>query len=67
MRPPFPGRHVVLIALDDLDERNGLSKWENGPDKLIQGQWVGISDDKEHMFMGQGGGIALLLLFEKKV
>jgi len=67
VKPPFPGKHVVLIALEDLDENNGLSKWKNGPNRLIQGEWVQFSDDKEHMFKGRGGGIALLLLFQKHV
>jgi len=64
VKPPFPGKHAILIALEDLDENNGLFNWTGGPDRLAQGEWIQISEDTEYRSKGRGGGLALLLVFK---
>lgn len=54
---------MVLIALEDLDENNGLPIWKDCPDKISQGEDVCLSGDEEQKYLGKSGGLALLLLF----
>ena len=63
IKPPFPGKHVVLIALEDLHENNGLPIWKECPTKLSQGEYVCFSGDEAQLFRGKSGGVALLLVF----
>ncbi|PGG95825.1 hypothetical protein AJ80_09907 [Polytolypa hystricis UAMH7299] len=53
--PPYPGRHLVIMGLDYMDENNGLP---NLPDKeyLDHGEYVVISGDDEMILSDKGGG-----------
>lgn len=63
INPPFPGNIVVLLALEDLHENNGLPTWKGCPEKLSQGEGVCLSGDEKQTFRGKSGGLALLLVF----
>lgn len=65
IKPPFPGDLMVLLALEDLHENNGLPTWKGGPERLAQGEDVCLSGDEKQTFHGKSGGLALLLVFSK--
>jgi len=65
IKPPFAKKHVVLIALENLDIHNGLSKWIDAPDRLSQGEWVLFSGDEEHLFPAEGGGLSIFIILDK--
>lgn len=58
-------KHIVLIALDELEEDNGYTKWGSGLAKLSKGNWTHFSGDTVHHFEKGGGGLAIVLQFEK--
>lgn len=60
----FPGWLVGLIALVDLERRNGLPEWKGGPERVLQGETVYFDGREELSSAGYGGGLALLLLFD---
>ncbi|MCJ1357825.1 MAG: hypothetical protein MMC33_007821 [Icmadophila ericetorum] len=61
-----PEKQVVLIALEDLNQDNGLSKWESAPTAIKQEDWVQFSDDMKHDFLGNnGGGLSIIIAFHK--
>jgi len=55
IKPPFPGDLVVLLALEDLHENNGLPTWKGCPEKLSQGEDVCLSGDEKQTFRGKSG------------
>ncbi|MCJ1334570.1 hypothetical protein MMC10_011282, partial [Thelotrema lepadinum] len=57
--------YVVLIALEDLARENGLTSWEGGKQSLAKGDWTHFAGDKDHHFDKQGGGLAIVIQFEK--
>ncbi len=65
IRPQYPGKYVVLIALEDLSKDNGLPSWSNdSPETMQQGDSVLLSGDEEQRFyQGKGGGLILVLVF----
>ena len=64
IHPQYPGKYVVLIALEDLSKDNGLPSWSNSPENLRQGESALLSGDEEQTFrQGGGGGLILLLVF----
>ena len=63
IKAPFPGDLIVLLALENLHENNGLPMWKGGPEKLSQGEDVCLSGDEKQISRGKSGGLALLLVF----
>lgn len=56
-----PNRYVVIIALGDLHEENGLP--ELGKLKtLASGQDITLTGDDEVLFRASGGGMAMFLV-----
>lgn len=60
---PTAGKLVVLIALEDLHEGNGLPFRTHRLEKLLLGEDLCLSGDDEQIFGGKSGGTALLLMF----
>ncbi len=59
---PFPGKILIIIALDDLDENNGLPSLTT--EHLTCGDFVVLSGDDDMSFKKNGGGMAFLILLE---
>ena len=54
----------MLIALNDLNMENGISPWKNGI-SLEKGKWIDFSGDLPLNYGKAGGGVAIILEFEK--
>lgn len=61
LKRPFPKQHLVILALDDLHQNNGLPLIE-GVETLASGDYVVLSGDKDMRFNGKGGGLAFFIL-----
>ncbi|KAL9040882.1 MAG: hypothetical protein Q9180_001637 [Flavoplaca navasiana] len=58
-------KFIALVALDDLDRKNGLPIWKCSPATVARGQTVFFDSDQIHIWLPSiFGGLALLLLFE---
>ncbi len=60
---PFPSQHLVIIALEDLSQHNGLPMVEGGG-MLTCGRSIVLSGDKDMRFNAQGGGLAFFIVLK---
>ncbi|KAL6712962.1 hypothetical protein ACLMJK_009517 [Lecanora helva] len=61
LKSPFPDRHLVIIALEDLNQDNGMPENE-GP--LSCGESLVLPGDRDLSFNGNGGGLAFFMLLK---
>ncbi|OJD11769.1 hypothetical protein ACJ73_09473 [Blastomyces percursus] len=63
---PFPGKHIVIIALDHLGADNGLpfskDKDGNTVTHLNCGEFLVVSGDDTMILGNKGGGISLFII-----
>lgn len=60
---PFPGQHLVIIALEDLGQHNALPMVE-GDGTLACGRNIILSGDKDMRFNAQRGGLASFIILK---
>ncbi|OJJ78568.1 uncharacterized protein ASPGLDRAFT_138617 [Aspergillus glaucus CBS 516.65] len=61
LQTPFPGKTLVIIALEDLDDQNGLP---TNITKISCGSFAVHSGDEDLKFKKQGGGLAFFVLLD---
>ena len=60
---PFPNQYLIIIALDDLNQENGLPTVE-GRGTLACGRDILLLGDKDMKFNAKGGGLAFFILLK---
>lgn len=60
---PFPSQHLVIIALEDLGQHNGLPMIEGGG-TLTCGRNIVLSGDEDMRFNAKGGGLAFFIVLK---
>lgn len=63
LEPPFPGKVLVIIGLEYVDQNNGLPKLKQRA--LFPGDYIPLSGDMEIQLSDGGGGTSLFLLLQK--
>lgn len=62
LKPPFPGKFLVIVGLEYMDHNNGFPKIKDGA--LFPGEYVVVSGDKEIQLTDEGGGTSLFILLK---
>ena len=57
---PFPKQYLVIIALEDLDQNNGMPLITNGT--LACGEYIVLSGEDTLQFNNKGGGLAFFVI-----
>ncbi|QSS58499.1 hypothetical protein I7I51_07926 [Histoplasma capsulatum] len=60
---PFPGKHLVIMGLEYVDENNGLPRFQD-KQKLDHGEFILVSGDDNMILSDKGGGISLLIVLD---
>ncbi|OJD23489.1 hypothetical protein ACJ73_05163 [Blastomyces percursus] len=63
LEEPFPGKHLVIIGLDYVDENNGLPVFKHTK-SLDHGEYIVISGDDDMIMSDKGGGISLFVVLD---
>ncbi|PGH21286.1 hypothetical protein AJ80_03336 [Polytolypa hystricis UAMH7299] len=63
LEAPYPGRYLVIIGLEYVDENNGLLILEDTK-SLDHGKYILILGDDTMNFSNKGGGISLLVILD---
>ncbi|KAE8337401.1 hypothetical protein BDV24DRAFT_140015 [Aspergillus arachidicola] len=63
VEPPFPGKVLVIVGLEYVDQNNGLPKLHKRA--LFPGDYVSILGDNEIHLSDGGGGTSLFIILEK--
>ncbi|KAL4888233.1 hypothetical protein BDV59DRAFT_147370 [Aspergillus ambiguus] len=63
VRSPFPGKVLVIIGLEYVDQNNGLPKLRKSA--LFPGDYISVPGDMEIQLSDGGGGTSLFVLLEK--
>ncbi|OJD23216.1 hypothetical protein ACJ73_05426 [Blastomyces percursus] len=63
LEEPFPGKHLVIIGLDYVDENNGLPVFKDTK-SLDHGEYIVISGDDDMVMSDKGGGISLFVVLD---
>lgn len=61
LQTPFPGKTLVIIALEDLDNQNSLP---TNITRIPCGSFAVHSGDEDFEFKKQGGGLAFFVLLD---
>ncbi|PIG81831.1 hypothetical protein AARAC_011566 [Aspergillus arachidicola] len=60
---PFPGKYLLIVGLEYVDQNNGLPILEETT-SLDHGEYVLVSGDKDLKLNDKGGGISLFIILD---